>query len=388
MQIKKFILIVITHTLVACTILPGMHMSPFSNESSVLMPIQENNATILKKLNIQTITAQTIIELEKDFNNRSLGPNNVANLYYSHRLGSKTSKGSLISKDFHQYRVGPRDVLTITVWEHPELTIPAGSFRAAELSGNVVGEDGYFYYPYVGAIKAEGRTVEEIRIELSKGLSKYIEDVQMDVRVARYRSQRVYISGEVRNRGVQFVQDIPLTVLEAIATAGGVTPNADQRSVTLARKGKIYTINLLALYENGDLRQNVALKHGDILNVPDRQFNKIFILGDINAGSIFMNKGRMTLNEALSDRSGPNTSASDAARIFIFRSGLGKPKIFHLNTKSPDMLLLAERFPMQPRDIIFVDRVEGLRWNQIINQIQPTLSLMNNSIRRVFPLIR
>ena len=88
----------------------------------------------------------------------------------------------------------------------------------------------------------------------------------------------------------------------------------------------------------------------------------------------------MTLAEALSDAGGISQDFADAARIFIFRGGLGKPNIFHLNANSPDAFLLADRFPLQPRDVVFVDRVEGLRWNQIINQIQPTITLLNSII--------
>ena len=380
-------MIFVTHGLAACSVIPGMHMNPFSDESSIDMPTKENNEAILKRLNIKTITSQVIIDLEKNFNNYSLGPDNVSNLYFDYRIGSKATKGSLLKENLGQYRVGARDILSITVWEHPELTIPAGSFRSAESAGNVVGEDGNFYYPYVGNIKAAGKTVEEIRAELSRKLSKYIERVQLDVRVASYRSQRAYIVGEVNQPGIQLVKDIPLTVLEAINNAGGVTGESDQRSITLTRAGKTYTVNLLALYEGGDISQNVTLMHGDVLSVPDRQFNKVFILGDTGLGglvgagrsrSVFMNKGRMTLNEALSEAGSANSVASDPARIFIFRTDLGKPKIFHLDSKSPDVLLLAERFPLQPRDIIFIDRVEGIRWNQIIGQVQPTVNLVRS----------
>ena len=161
---------------------------------------------------------------------------------------------------------------------------------------------------------------------------------------------------------------------------------------------------MLALYEGGDLRQNVPLQQGDVLNVPDRQFNKVFVFGDTSAAttgsgsaafpggsgstrsrSLYMSKGRMTLVEALSDAGGISQDLSDAARIFVFRGGLGKPKIFHLDAKSPDALLLADRFPLQPRDVVFVDRAEGIRWNQIIEQIQPTVTLLNSIYWNTFP---
>ncbi|MEE9337401.1 MAG: polysaccharide biosynthesis/export family protein [Methylococcaceae bacterium] len=392
--ILSFILAAIS----GCSVVPGMHMSQFSDESSIKMPVTENNKTTLRSVNVHPITAQLIIDIEKNIDSRSIGSDNVANHYFDYRIGSKTVKGTPDKEHYAQYLVGPRDILNITVWEHPELTIPAGEFRSAEAAGNIVGEDGNIFYPYAGVVKAAGRTVEEIRAELTRKLSKYIERVQLDVRVASYRSQRVYVVGEVKTPGIQLVKDIPLTVLEAINNAGGVTANSDRRNITLTRDDKSYSINLLALYEGGDTSQNVLLKHGDVLNIPDREFNKIFVLGDTagsgtgsaRSRSIFMNKGRMTLTEAISDGGGTDQQFSDPARIFVFRGGLGKSQVFHLNAKSPDALILADRFPLQPRDIIFINRAEGMRWNQIIEQITPTVNLLNifDSAPTLSPLIR
>jgi polysaccharide export outer membrane protein len=361
-------------------------MRQFSTESSAEMPVTEDNETILKRLNINTINAQLIVNLEKDLSNFSSDPNNVANHYFDYRIGSKTIKGTPNQESYIQYLVGPRDILNITVWGHPELTIPAGQFRGAADAGNIVGEDGTFFYPFAGVVQAAGRTVEEIREELTKKLSIYIEKVQLDVRVAAYRSQRVYVVGEIEKPGVYLVKDIPLTVLEAINNAGGVTPESDLRNITLTRKDKSYSINLLSLYEGGDLSQNVLLQHGDVLNVPDDVFNKVFILGENTIGqrfrgrprSVKMNKARMTLTEALSEGGGVVQETSDASRIFVFRTSTGKSEIFHLDAKSPDAFILAERFPMQPRDIVFVDTAEGIRWNRIIRQLQPTMNLLNS----------
>ncbi len=391
-MLEKFLpyILLIVVNLTGCTVIPGMHMD-YSGQSSTELPVAEKNKTILKKLNIKTITPQMIVDLEKNINNRSLGPNNAANLYFDYRIGSKSVKGTPASQSRNQYLVGPRDILNITVWEHPELTIPAGEFRSAESAGTVVGEDGTIFFPYAGIVKAAGRTVEEIRAELTKKLSIYIEQVQLDVRVTSYRSQRVYVVGEVNQPGIQTVKDIPLTVLEAINSAGGVRPDtADLRNVTLTRNGKTYSINLLSLYEGGDITQNVMLQHGDVLNVPDNNLNKIFVIGETTIGgtgsgrtrSVLMNKGRMTLTEALSDSGSVNQTTSDSSRIFVFRSGINKSEIFHLDAKSPDVLILADRFPLQPRDVVFVDRAEGIRWNQIIEQIAPTLLLLNAALGR------
>ncbi|MGD0960121.1 MAG: polysaccharide biosynthesis/export family protein [Methylomonas sp.] len=373
---------------------PGHHMGQLAGGSSVEVPVSEGNKTVLKKLGITPISAQLIVKLEKDFNNYSLGPDNVANSYFNWRIGNTSEKKAPEQYPYAEYIVGPRDILVITVWEHPELTIPAGEFRSADTAGTVVGEDGNIFFPYVGVLRASGKTVEEIRSQLTRKLAVYIQRPQVDVRVTSYRSQRVYVVGEVLRPGIQTVKDIPLTVLEAINGAGGLGLEANARNITLTRNGKTYGINLLALYEGGDFRQNVILQGGDVLNVPDRQFDKVFVLGETNivnsfaAGtnstqrsrSVLMNKGRMTLIEAISEGGGINQETADAARIFVFRGGAvtGKPEIFHLDAKSPDALLLADRFPLQPHDVIFVDRAEGIRWNQILNQVQPTINLLNS----------
>ena len=404
MQKTALFAILILLNLSSCTVIPGQHMNPFSEQSSIKLPVQENNMATLKKLNIQTIDANLIVKLENDINNSSLGNDNVANNYFEYRIGSVPTKGMPVQESASQYLVGARDILIITVWEHPELTNPFGGSSTSIASannvtsigssgsntlingGNVVGEDGTFFYPYVGIVKAAGKTVEDIRTELTEKLSQYIERVQLDVRVNSYRSQRVYVVGEVHQPGIQTLKDIPLTVLEAINNAGGINnQTADLRNITLAREGKTYSINLLALYEGGDITQNVLLKQGDVLNVADNQFNKIFVFGENTVGgtgagrsrSVIMNKGRMTLTEGLSEAGGFDQTTADASRIFVFRGRLNKPEIFHLDAKSPDALLLAEHFPLEPHDILYVDRAEGIRWNQIIAQIQPTVTLLN-----------
>ncbi|MGI9571609.1 MAG: polysaccharide export protein, partial [Desulfobulbia bacterium] len=101
----------------ACmTIVPGHHMTQFSKESSEDMPVTVDDETELQRLNINTITAELIVNLEKDLSNFSSDPNNVANHYFDYRIGSKTKKGTPEKETYIQYLVGPRDILKITVW--------------------------------------------------------------------------------------------------------------------------------------------------------------------------------------------------------------------------------------------------------------------------------
>ena len=292
------------------------------------------------------------------------------------------------------YRVGPQDVLQVTVWDHPELTTPAGQFRTAAETGNLVRQDGTIFYPYIGVVHVAGKTLEEIRQILAKKLSRYIEKPQVDVRVAAYRSQKVYVTGEVMKPGVLPVTDAPLHVLDAIQAAGGVrttgqsAAEADLEHVKLTRDGRVYTINVLAMLLGGDLSSNVLLKDGDVLHVPDNFANKVFVMGEVKApAALLIHNGRMTLAEALSEAGGVNMDTSNPGRIYVIRGGelaernadaralatSFRPTIYQLDASSPDALILADQFRLKPHDVVFVSAAPIVRWGRVLNQLQGTI---------------
>ncbi len=204
--------------------------------------------------------------------------------------------------DYQDYKLGPGDIINVIVWDHPEITIPAGSYRSAEQSGTLVAEDGTIFFPFAGVVKVAGLTTREVRKLLAKRMANVIENVQLDVRIVSFRSKRVYVVGEVAQPGLQPIDDIRMTLVEAVNRAGGITEEADHGNVLLTRNGQTWRVDLQALYEEGDVSQNVLLQPGDIINVPDRELNKVFVLGEVrNPGSFMMNKRRTTLAEALSD---------------------------------------------------------------------------------------
>ena len=277
-----------------------------------------------------------------------------------------------------RYRIGPSDVLQVTVWDHPELTIPAGSFREPADSGQQVGEDGRMYYPYVGVILAAGMTVGELRVVLTEALSAYIMNPQLDVRVVAYRSQKVYVVGEVNNPGVLPLDDTPLMITDAISLAGGLTENAFNTGVNVSRNGVVHEIDLRALFEFADASQNLMLKAGDIVNVPDRSQQKVFLMGEVrNPSSVEIINGRLTLAAALGEAGGVNQSTANPSGIYVVRgTNKDSPQIFHLDAQYATGMLLAERFEMQAQDVVFVDTAGVSKWNRVISQLLPTISVL------------
>jgi polysaccharide export outer membrane protein len=233
------------------------------------------------------------------------------------------------------------------------------------------------YYPHVGNIPVAGKTLREIRELLTQRLASVIEKPQLDVRVVGFRGQKVQVTGEVVAPGTLPVTDVPLRVQDAIAQAKGFAPEADLRTVTLSRGGTVFTLDLQALYEQGDVSQNWLLQDGDIVNVADRSRNKVFVLGEVRKpSSRVMVKGRMTLAEAIGDTEGFDPLTSNPGKVYVIRGSFDRPYIFKLDAKSPDALLLATQFQLQPRDVVFVSAHDLTRWNRIIQQIQPTVQLL------------
>ena len=332
----------------ACALAPGMKMTE---------PAEVPGGTVVR---VQPITMGLLNELEAK---RETQVRQVAEEFATRPQG---------------YIIGEGDVLQIIVWDHPELTIPAGQFRDAETSGQQVGEDGYLYYPYVGMIKAAGMNIPALRDVLTERLSRYIQNPQLDVRVVGYRSQRVYVVGEVQTPGVLPLNDVPMTIADAISLSGGLTANAHKSGVNVSRDGKVYEIDLKALYDHADSSQNLMLQHGDIVNVLDRSHQKVFVMGEVRApGSVEIVNGHLTLSAALGEVGGVNQNTADSGNIYVIRgSDAAMPEIFHLDARYASGLLLAERFDMQAQDVIFVDTAGVSEWNRVISQLLPSISII------------
>ncbi len=296
----------------------------------------------------------------------------------------------------YRYMIEPRDVLSIVIWGAPNANsvfTPMGAPGVAvnnipAASGFRVNGDGMIYFPYVGNVEVAGKTTDQIRASLTERLKPYIQNPQVTVDVSEFNSEHFQLAGVVAKSGLYPITNIPLTVSQAIAAAGGVLPQVTTSSSTnlIARplgdlSHVIYVhnrmsevLNLRALEQYGDASQDRLVKPGDTIVVPDNSFEQVHLIGEVrNPGNYPLNNSELNLAQLLGDAGGLDPTTANAERIFVFRGAYQKPEIFWIDASSPDAMLLANGFALEPQDVVYVATAGLASWDRVINQILPTV---------------
>ena len=284
------------------------------------------------------------------------------------------------------YKLGKFDIVQVTVWEHPELTLPLGSFRSDNATGQMIDENGEMFYPYTGQIPVAGKTISELRNTIVESLSQVLNKPQIDVRLISSQSQKAYVQGAVVKAGTIPLSDIPVTILEALNRAGGVAPEGNPKYVELVRDGKLYRVDLTASYPAGAGPADVLLKNGDVIRVADNDEFKVFVLGVVDKQQALpMKNDKKSLSEALSEAGGLQVMSAQSKGIYVIRASVSMDTInvFHLNSKNPLALIFGDGFKLQPRDIVFVDANGLARWNRLISQILPTVQAIYSTTEAI-----
>src|SRR5471032_1105000 len=234
------------------------------------------------------------------------------------------------------YVVGSQDVLTIT------------SYDQADLSGRFTIEaDGTFTYPLIGRFKAGGLTLRAVEEGLKRRLKDegFFNNPQITVSIEQYKSQKIFIVGEVRNPGTYPLSG-GMSFVEALARAGSTTPSASGEAIIVHANDKSMAapvrVNLKDL-QNGVLSENVALRDGDTIFIPRAE--SVYVFGQVRTpGAYSLQQKNTTVLQALS-LAGGVTDRGAINRVRIVRMVKSQKKEFRV--KLDDLV--------QPGDTVIVD---------------------------------
>jgi protein involved in polysaccharide export with SLBB domain len=246
--------------------------------------------------------------------------------------------------------LGPGDILNLSLFGAPEtarIEVP-------------ISPDGRVTFLQARDIMAAGSTVDELRAKLDEALGKFYENPRVVIIPAAIHSKKYFLLGSVVNSGV-YPFDRPLTVIEAIARAGGLeTGLSDQRSVELTdlahsflvRNGQRQAIDFERLFQRGDLSQNVALEPDDYLYFASASANEIYVLGEVVNPGVVTFAPKPTVLNVIAARGG-YTLRAYKGRVLVVRGSLEHPQTFEIDSRA---ILAGDKpdFKLQPKDIVYV----------------------------------
>jgi polysaccharide export outer membrane protein len=158
------------------------------------------------------------------------------------------------------YLVKPGDELNVSVWGEADLNLPV-----------LIRPDGGFSFPLAGDLRAAGKSVEQIRVEISERLAKFIPNLVATVTVTAINGNRIFVIGQVNTPG-SFVMNPRLDVMQALSVAGGTNPFAKVDEIRILRRTAagqaVLPFSFTDVAKGRNLDQNIVLESGDVVVVP------------------------------------------------------------------------------------------------------------------------
>ncbi len=260
------------------------------------------------------------------------------------------------------YRIEVEDTLDISVYGEEDL-------QHVEVP---VRPDGMISFTFIGDVTAAGRTVEEVRAEMTQRLGQYLRSPQVTLIAKDFAQKKVYVGGEVKEP-----QDLMLggregTLLDALYKVGLVTEKADLDGAYLMRGNKVVAVDFRELVR-GNVSRNVRLMDQDIVYVPQSVQQYVYVLGEVERNDAFAVTRPAPILEMIS-RAGGFTLNADRSEIVVVRGGLKAPQVAIVDGKR---LLLGDpgqNLLVQPGDIIYVTLSGVGRYHRFIDELLRMIS--------------
>ncbi len=260
------------------------------------------------------------------------------------------------------YQLEVEDTLDISVYGEPDL-------QHVEVP---VRPDGMISFAFIGDVMAAGRTVEEIRKEMSTRLGQYLRSPEVTVIAKQFAQKKVYIGGEVKNPGVVYLGGREGTLLDALYKAGLVTDKADLDGAYLMRANKIVATDFRQLVR-GNLNSNVRLMDQDLVYVPENGHRYVYVLGEVERNDALLVSQPVPIIEVIA-RAGGFTKYSKQKEIAVIRGGLANPEYAVIDAKRLVEGDFSQNVLIQPGDIVYVSRNALGKYTTFIDVILRTIS--------------
>ena len=296
----------------------------------------------------------------------------------------------LISYKPGPYKIGVGDKLLIYVYGETERLSAVIAFGKAinPIYEKYVRDDGTIFYPNAGVLKVDGKTVEEVRKDLTLKLSTVLRNPQIDISITEYNSQKIIVSGVFESPGSYSIETVPKTLAQVVSSANpfeNLANNSEQGDLTslkFTRDGLIYDIDYEYLSRNSQLLNNIYLKDGDVIHLSDSSLMNVFVLGEAQEPkTIKLKRRNLPLSSVLGEAKGLNNAYSKNSSVYIFRpsDAENQPRIFRINMTSPSGYLLADKFDVNSRDVVYIGTKNVTTWSRIFRQLIPITTLINSA---------
>ncbi|MEM7497296.1 MAG: polysaccharide biosynthesis/export family protein [Pseudomonadota bacterium] len=295
-------------------------------------------------------------------------------------LGAAVENTSLVNRG---------DVLSITVWENSDTgLLNANGIGATVLPSVKVDERGFVHVPYVGRVRAAGRSLSELRRAIRHQLSERTLDPQVDVFPEATEGRLVSVQGMINAPGIYPIRSGARRVLPMLAQAGGIKADPEVVKIRLRRGPATGEIWLQDLYDEPQM--NVALKPGDAV-IAERDRRIFTALGAVGRpATVPFPVRQLSVTRALGQVSGLIEATADPTGVFLFRSEpedvaravledqtvQGARRIVYvIDLTKPGGMFLAREFIMRDDDTLYVTTAPFVQFQKVLQSIAPVLGL-------------
>lgn len=271
------------------------------------------------------------------------------------------------------YHVGASDKFNFSIYGEPDLF----------LKTVIVRTDGFITLPLIGDVEVQGLTMDEATNVIETRYKKYIRNPKAILIPYEFSSGKFTIIGKVALPGLYPIEK-NLRVLDAIALAGGFSVGhfrnstvelADLEHSYVVRAERVLPVDFVKLVKKGRTEHNIPIVPGDYIYVPSSRNQEVYVIGAVRTPDAYGYRDSLTLSQVITYAQGTVVGARES-EVRVIRGGLSSPMVYCVNFKKIKSGTLLD-FRLAPGDIVFVPKTRLARWNDVIEQILPSVRVLD-----------